>query len=95
MSESNVGSGLLFKNFRKRQEKHPDYTGTIEINGEKYDLAAWIKPLRSGKGKFMSISVSIPKPKDNGLPPADAPATPRNEPAHEPEQEPKTGDIPF
>ena len=40
---SNELSGMLKKNPRKTSDKHPDYTGFCEINGEKYDIGAWIK----------------------------------------------------
>lgn len=55
----NTNRGVLFKNDRKDQDKHPDYTGTLNVDGVEYWLSAWIK---SGqKGKFMSLSV---KPKE-------------------------------
>lgn len=55
----NTNSGVLFKNDRKESEKHPDYTGKINVNGEEFWLSAWIKT--GQRGKFMSLSV---KPKD-------------------------------
>ena len=60
----NTNSGLLARNERKESEKHPDLTGTINIEGKEYWLSAWSKRGKSGKleGKpFFSISV---KPKD-------------------------------
>jgi len=53
-------SGSLFKNDRKESEKHPDYKGSINVNGVDYWLSAWIKTSTKGT-KFMSLSV---KPKE-------------------------------
>jgi len=56
----NTNRGVLFKNDRKESDKHPDYKGSINVNGEELWLSAWIK---SGeKGKFMSLAVT---PKDD------------------------------
>ena len=55
MTEQHDGSGILFKNDRKTEDRHPDYTGTITVNGEQLELSAWIK--QGAKAKFMSLSV--------------------------------------
>lgn len=52
-------TGVLFKNDRKESDKHPDYSGNINVGGVDYWLSAWIK--EGAKGKFMSLSV---KPKE-------------------------------
>lgn len=49
--------GVLFKNDRKQEDKHPDYTGRININGEDHYLSAWIKDSKDGTKKFMSLSI--------------------------------------
>ena len=49
--------GVLFKNDRKETEKHPDYTGSINVAGHDYWLSAWIK--KGKRGKFMSLSIKI------------------------------------
>ena len=50
------GSASLFKNSRKTSDNHPDYTGSIMLQGKEHYLSAWIK--ESAKvGKYFSISV--------------------------------------
>jgi len=53
------GSGSLFKNDRKTTENHPDYTGTIMVNGREHYLSAWVK--EGKKGKFFSVSIGKEK----------------------------------
>lgn len=62
-------SGVLFKNDKKESEKHPDYKGSMIVNGEDYWLSAWIKEGKNGK--FMGLALS---PKDDQPP---AKSTPR------------------
>lgn len=56
--------GVLFKNDKGGVEKRPDYRGEINVNGEDFELAAWIR--KSQKGVvFMSLSVQ-PKQAQQG-----------------------------
>ena len=56
----NTNTGALFKAKEQPTDKHPGYTGTINVDGKEYYLAAWIK--ESPKvGKYFSLSV---KPKE-------------------------------
>lgn len=48
-------SGILFKNTRKEKDTHPDYNGSITINGTEHWLSAWIK--KGDKGSFMTLSI--------------------------------------
>jgi hypothetical protein len=64
------GQGSLFKNDRKEKETHPDYKGSIVINGQEFWLSAWIK--EGAKGKFMSLSAQ-PKEERRASAPAPAP----------------------
>ena len=60
----NTNSGALFKNDEKESEKHPDYRGTIDIEGREFWLSGWIKTSKKGT-KFMSLAV---KPKEPPAP---------------------------
>lgn len=50
----NNNTGALFK-ADKKSERHPDYTGSAEINGVEYYVSSWIKQSKAGKN-FMSMS---------------------------------------
>ena len=57
--EMKEGSGSLFKNDRKTTETHPDYTGSIMVNGKEHWFSAWVK--EGKKGKFFSVSIGKAK----------------------------------
>ena len=58
--QAKEGNGSLFKNVRKTTENHPDFTGTIMVNGKEHYLSAWVK--ESPKvGKYFSVSIGKEK----------------------------------
>jgi uncharacterized protein (DUF736 family) len=56
MEYDNTNRGVLFRNDKKESEKHPDFTGSIDVGGVDHYLSGWIKESKQGK-KFFSLSV--------------------------------------
>jgi uncharacterized protein (DUF736 family) len=61
MEYSNVNRGAIFKNDDKQQDNHPDYKGSLNVNGVDLWVSGWLKTSEKTGKKFMSLSV---KPKD-------------------------------
>ena len=79
--EQRDNSGSLFKNNKKTQDNHPDYTGSAMVDGKPKRLAAWLKKSQKGT-TYMSVSIKDdeerPKPinsaEDDGYNPGNPPA---------------------
>ena len=67
--EQRDNSGSLFKNARKEKDTHPDFNGSILVDGKAYWISGWKKKKQSDGETWLSLSV---KPKDAA--PKDAPA---------------------
>lgn len=52
----NTNRGSLFKNDKKTDEKHPDMSGSINIDGTEYWISGWKKQSKQG-ANFLSLSV--------------------------------------
>lgn len=61
MAYDNTNKGAIFQNDRKTEDKHPDRTGSINVDGVDYFIDGWLKetkPDANGKTKkFLSLSV--------------------------------------
>jgi hypothetical protein len=62
MQYDNTNSGTLFKNDKGDNDKRPEYKGKIDINGVEYNLSAWVKVMKDGTGKFLSLKADVKKP---------------------------------
>jgi len=60
-------TGIISKNERKTDDKHPDIKGQCEIDGVQYWMDGWQKTRNSDGGKFYSLRF---KRKDAAAPPA-------------------------
>jgi hypothetical protein len=97
MSYDNTNTGILARNERKEKDTHPDFSGSINIDGTEYWLSGWTREGKPGsklEGKrYFSLAV---KPKEAAAPPAaprrSAPPPPRQSGGGH--QDPD-GDIPF
>lgn len=61
MQYDNSNRGAIFKNEDKQQDNHPDYKGSLNVNGVELWVSGWLKTSEKTGKKFMSLSV---KPKD-------------------------------
>jgi len=56
---NNELSGVLWKNDQKGNNNAPWYRGKIQINGQEYELAAWLRESKKDGSKFLSLKASI------------------------------------
>jgi uncharacterized protein (DUF736 family) len=56
MEYDNSNRGSIFKNEKKEEEKHPDMTGSLNVDGTDYWISAWKKTSKAGTS-FLSLSV--------------------------------------
>ena len=61
----NTNRGAMFKNNDKRDDRSPDYRGTLDVDGNEYWISGWIKTAgaaaKNPGAKFLSVSI---QPKD-------------------------------
>jgi len=58
----NTNRGAIWKNDKKEKDTHPDFTGSLDVNGVQYWVSAWKrKPDQNEKHPALSFSI---KPKE-------------------------------
>ena len=60
--ESKDMSGVLFPVENKQSDKHPNLTGNVVINNEKFYLSAWTNTSKNGK-KYISLKANAEQKK--------------------------------
>lgn len=53
----NTNRGIIAKNDRKTTDKHPDISGSLNVEGVEYFIDGWHKKRNDGSGTFYSLSV--------------------------------------
>jgi len=62
----NTNRGQLWGNDKKETEKHPDFKGSININGEEFWLSGW-KRGPNANPKAPALSLSVQKKEQQGF----------------------------
>jgi len=62
--EHKENTGTIFKNDFKKNDNHPDYKGTANVNGELKEVALWVRTGKNSGKKFFSLVISEPYKKD-------------------------------
>lgn len=57
----NTNRGILSRNDRKTADTHPDFTGSLNVNGVEMWMDGYTQKTKDGSRSFLSIKV---KPKD-------------------------------
>lgn len=68
-------TGAIFKNEKKQKDTHPDYRGTIDVDGVPKEISLWVKKSKAGKSYF-SVAVAepfVPNSAQNRTPANDKP----------------------
>ena len=71
MSYDNNMRGIISRNDKKTEDKHPDIRGNCEIDGVEYKISGWLKERKDGTGKFYSL---VFQPRENAV---NAPSNPQ------------------
>jgi len=62
MQYDNTNSGMMARNERRTTDKHPEFSGSINVDGVDYWLSAWVNEGKAGgkmEGKkYFSIKLS-------------------------------------
>ena len=60
MEFDNTNKGALFVNQDKKTDRHPDFTGKIDVDSRELRIAGWKKVSKAGK-HYLKLEVSEPQ----------------------------------
>lgn len=63
MPYDNTNRGSIWKNDRKETENHPDFTGTLNVDGQEFWVSAW-KRKEGAAAKAPALTFTV-KPKED------------------------------
>lgn len=75
MPNNDVNRGAIWKNERKETENHPDFTGSLNVDGKDYWVSAW-KRKEGASDRAPALSFTV-KPKDGQAMPKETRQEPR------------------
>ena len=64
----NRNTGIISKNERKTEDKHPDYTGTIDVNGVEHWIDGYVRKRKDGSGTFLSLRIKLKQQRQDSRP---------------------------
>jgi len=53
----NTNRGAIWNNSRKESDKHPDFTGSLNVEGKEYYVSAWRKEPNGDRSPVLSFSI--------------------------------------
>lgn len=56
--ELNELGGSLWHNENRTNERQPDMTGSVKVDGQEYRVSGWLKETRNGK-EFISMALTV------------------------------------
>ena len=62
----NTNRGAFWNNNQKLSDKHPDYTGTVDVEGIMYLLSGWNVDSANPKAPCVSIALTLKQEKSHG-----------------------------
>lgn len=56
--------GVLFPNTDKKSDRHPDFSGRVQVNGDDYRMAGWKRTANSTGKPFISLTLTKDEPRE-------------------------------